>query len=209
MIIKFNNHYLEKLFENRPVTGKPKYANDVIRKFKKAVLKLQFADNIRELRNFKGMNFEALKGEWKGFYSVRVDIHYRLILSVEADRSVTVTEILIIEDLSKHYQKNSHNMAEHKILNSKGKEIFTDVSLHPGEVLAMELEARGMRKSAFAENLGMKPSHFSELLHSKRHISAAIALKLEKLLDIPAEYWMRIQVYYDLFMERNKEAEAA
>ena len=44
MIIKFNNHYLEKLFENRPVTGKPKYANDVIRKFKKAVLKLQFAE---------------------------------------------------------------------------------------------------------------------------------------------------------------------
>jgi plasmid maintenance system antidote protein VapI len=38
----------------------------------------------------------------------------------------------------------------------------------------------------------MKPGHFSELLHGKRHVGAATALKLEKLLDIPAEYWMRV-----------------
>jgi plasmid maintenance system antidote protein VapI len=47
------------------------------------------------------------------------------------------------------------------------------------------------------------------LLHGRRHVSAAIALRLEKLLDIPAEYWLRVQVYYDLFMERNKEKEPA
>jgi HTH-type transcriptional regulator/antitoxin HigA len=46
----------------------------------------------------------------------------------------------------------------------------------------------------------MKLSHFSELLHGKRHVSAAMALKLEKLLDIPAEYWMRVQVYLDSFV---------
>ena len=55
----------------------------------------------------------------------------------------------------------------------------------------------------------MKLSHFSELLHGKRHVSAAMALKLEKLLDIPAEYWMRVQVYHDLFVERHKQKEAA
>jgi antitoxin HigA-1 len=100
-------------------------------------------------------------------------------------------------------------MPDHKILNSKGKEIFTDVSLHPGEVLMMEIEARNIKKSVFAAQLGMGASHFSELLHGKRHLSAANALKLEKLLNIPAEYWMRVQVYHDLFVERNKELEAA
>jgi HTH-type transcriptional regulator/antitoxin HigA len=55
----------------------------------------------------------------------------------------------------------------------------------------------------------MKPGHFSELLHGKRHVSAATALKLEKLLNIPAEYWLRVQVYYDLFIERHKEMKAA
>jgi HTH-type transcriptional regulator/antitoxin HigA len=100
-------------------------------------------------------------------------------------------------------------MPEYKVVNSRSKQIFTDVNLHPGEVLQMELSARNLKKAAFAQSLGMKPGHFSELLHGKRHVGAAIALKLQKLLDIPAEYWMRVQVYNDLFIERNKEVEAA
>ena len=32
---------------------------------------------------------------------------------------------------------------------------------------------------------------------------------MEKLLGISAEFWMRVQVYYDLFVERNKESKAA
>ena len=83
-------------------------------------------------------------------------------------------------------------MPDYKILNSKGKEIFTDVSLHPGEVIGMEIEEREIPKSTFAGKLRMTPSHFSKLLHGKRHVSAATAIKLEKLLDIPAEYWMRV-----------------
>ena len=83
------------------------------------------------------------------------------------------------------------------------------VTLHPGEILQMELAARDIKKIEFAELLGMKPGHFSELLHGKRHVSAATALKLEKLLDISAEYWMRVQVYYDLFVERTKQLEVA
>ena len=101
------------------------------------------------------------------------------------------------------------NNNNYRVLNSRGKEIYSDITLHPGEVLQDELEARDIKKSFFAEQLGMKASHFSELLHGKRHISAATALKLERLLDVSAEYWMRVQVYYDLFMERKKEIEMA
>ena len=96
-------------------------------------------------------------------------------------------------------------MSNYKVVNSRGKEINTDVSLHPGEVLQMELEALNIKKAKFAESLGMKPSHFSELLHGKRHVSVATALRLEKLLNISAEYWMRVQVYHDLFTERNRK----
>ena len=100
-------------------------------------------------------------------------------------------------------------MPEYKVVNKRNKEIFTDVTLHPGEVLTMELEARGIKKTAFAAEAGLKPSHFSELLHGKRHVSAGLALKLERLLGIPAEFWMRVQVYHDLFVERNKAEKAA
>jgi addiction module HigA family antidote len=95
------------------------------------------------------------------------------------------------------------------VLNGKGKEIHTDVTLHPGEILMDELEARAIKKTLFAAQIGMKAGHFSELLHGKRHVSAALAIKLERLLGIGAEYWMRVQVYYDLFIERNKEKKVA
>ena len=100
-------------------------------------------------------------------------------------------------------------MKKHRVLNTKGEEISTDVTLHPGEVLEMELEARGIKKSGFAQSLGIKPGHLSELLHGKRNISANTAINLEKLLEIKAEYWLRIQMYYDLQMARNELKHAA
>jgi proteic killer suppression protein len=103
MIVEFNNGYLQKIFEGKQVTGKPKYSQDVILKYKKTVLMLQNTESIVELRKFRGLNFEALKGNYKGYYSVRVDLQYRLILSVEKG-SVVITDVLIIEDLTNHYQ---------------------------------------------------------------------------------------------------------
>ncbi len=103
MVVQFNNAYLQKIFEGKQVTGKPKYSQDVILKYKKTVLMLQNTESIQELRKFRGMNFEALKSNFKGYYSVRVDLQYRLILSVEKD-SVVITDVLIIEDLTNHYQ---------------------------------------------------------------------------------------------------------
>jgi antitoxin HigA-1 len=42
-------------------------------------------------------------------------------------------------------------MSDYKVVNSRCKEIFTDVSLHPGEILQMELAARSIKKTEFAE----------------------------------------------------------
>jgi len=103
MIVEFNNAYLEKLFQGKQMAGKPRYSQDVVLKFKKTILMLQNTGSIKELRKFRGLNFEALKGNFKGYYSVRVDLHYRLILSVE-HASVVITDVLIIEDLTNHYQ---------------------------------------------------------------------------------------------------------
>ena len=89
-----------------------------------------------------------------------------------------------------------------------GREIETINSLHPGRVLMAELKARGIKKSDFAVQLGMRVSHFSELLHGKRHVSEDLALRLEKLLDIEATYWMRIQTKYNLDKIRLEKTEA-
>src|SRR5438034_2356459 len=103
MIVEFNNVYLQKIFEGKHMAGKQKYSQDVILKFKKTILMLMNTESIKELRKFRGLNFEAMKGDLKGYFSVRVDLQYRLILSIEKD-FVVITDVLIIEDLASHYQ---------------------------------------------------------------------------------------------------------
>jgi toxin HigB-1 len=103
MIVKFENDYLEKLFTGKTLKGKPKYSDGVVTKFKKIILILKNVENSIELSKFRGLNFEALKGNKKGLYSVRVDYAYRLEFKLEND-IIQLTEIAIIEELSKHYK---------------------------------------------------------------------------------------------------------
>jgi toxin HigB-1 len=104
MIIQFKNAYLEKLFQDKPVPGKPKYNNEIVRKFKRTIIMLQMADSTTKLRSFRSLNFEALKGNLKGYYSVRVDLSYRLILTVDTQQGIIISDVLTIHDLNNHYQ---------------------------------------------------------------------------------------------------------
>lgn len=104
MTVQFSNTYLEKLFQGKAVPGKPKYGSEVIAKFKKTVLKLQYADSIREIKTLKWLNFEALRGDLKGYHSVRVDRQYRLILTIGKDEKITFVDVITVHDLSNHYQ---------------------------------------------------------------------------------------------------------
>lgn len=104
MIVQFKNAYLEKVFEGRPISGKPRYSTEVIVKFKKTVLKLAYASNLKEIKSQRGLNFEALKGDLKGFYSVSVDYSYRLILAIDKNDVMTISEIITIHELTNHYQ---------------------------------------------------------------------------------------------------------
>lgn len=104
MVVKFNNAYLQKVYEGKSLGKKPRFNEDVVLRFKKTVLMLQYAESITELKKFRGLNFEKLKGDFKGYYSVRVDIQYRLILSVEKSGSLVISDIIVIEDLTNHYR---------------------------------------------------------------------------------------------------------
>ena len=100
-------------------------------------------------------------------------------------------------------------MTTKKVVGSNGLELRTDVLLHPGEVLEMEILSRGLTKSKFAMDIKMYPSHMSDILKGKRNITEAIALKLENILGISAEFWMRLQVEYNISLLRTKMNHAA
>ena len=100
-------------------------------------------------------------------------------------------------------------MGANKVIGANGQELRTDVLLHPGEVLEMELIARGLTKSKFAMDIKMYPSHMSDILKGKRNMSEDIALKIENVLGISAEFWMRLQVEYNISVLRAKMQHAA
>ncbi len=89
------------------------------------------------------------------------------------------------------------------VLGKDGKELKTDVLLHPGEVLRMEIGAREIKKIELAEALNIKPGNLTELLQGKRHISAVLALKLEAIFGISASFWLGVQTDYDLALAKQ------
>lgn len=98
------NEYLRKLYEGIKVPGKPRYNAEVIDKFKKTIIKMQLAENLQGIRAQNGLNFEALSGELKGYYSVRVNYNYRLILKLDHNENIQLTDAVLVYDLTNHYQ---------------------------------------------------------------------------------------------------------
>lgn len=103
MQVSFANEYLEKLYHQQKLPGKPKYDKAVIAVYIRRVDQFIAVENSNELRQFKSLHFEALKGDKQGLYSVRVNQQYRIEFRLNYDAGEQM-EIVTIEDLSNHYR---------------------------------------------------------------------------------------------------------
>lgn len=105
MDVYFVDEYLEALFQGIKPKGKPVYQEAVILKFKKTVIMMSNCSRMEGLWQFKSLNFEALGGDKKGLFSVRVDRQYRLEFSIDRvmEGEKVVKDIVHIISLSNHY----------------------------------------------------------------------------------------------------------
>ena len=71
-----------------------------------------------------------------------------------------------------------------------------DYAVHPGEILEEILDARGMKKNDFAERSGLSDKTVSQIINCKDFISPETAIKIERVLDIPASVWTNINTIY-------------
>ena len=70
---------------------------------------------------------------------------------------------------------------------------------HPGEMLREDiLTALGKTKTEIAKLLGISRQTLYDILNEKQPVTAAMALRLGKLLGDGGEIWMRMQATYDL-----------
>ena len=80
--------------------GKQKFSIGIIRQYQAKVKILIAVDSLRDLLPFRSLNFESLKGDRIGQFSIRINKQYRLIFE---EISSDMIEVQIVE-ISKHYE---------------------------------------------------------------------------------------------------------
>lgn len=70
--------------------------------------------------------------------------------------------------------------------------------IHPGEILAGELQEIDISGAELARKLGVPQNRISQILTGKRSITADTALRLGRYFGTTPEFWMNLQQSYDL-----------
>ena len=86
-------------------------------------------------------------------------------------------------------------------------EVYSDLAIPPGETLADEIAARGMSQTDLKARLGRPAQVINEIVRGKKAITDDTALSLEKLLDIPATFWLNLEQNYQMTRARLREHE--
>ena len=75
---------------------------------------------------------------------------------------------------------------------------------HPGTILLEEwMKPLNYSVSALALKIGTSRKNLSEIVNGKTGISPEMALKLSKALKTSAEFWLKMQLSYDLWHARQ------
>jgi len=73
--------------------------------------------------------------------------------------------------------------------------------VHPGEILLEEfLKPMGLSQNRLALSIGVPPRRINEIVLGKRSISADTALRLGRYFDMSPQFWLGLQMDYDLDM---------
>jgi proteic killer suppression protein len=83
MIVSFGDRATEDLFHNRPTSRALRFPRDVIDAAMVKMDMLNGSASVLDLRSPPGNRLEALKGDLKGYHSIRVNDQWRLVFRWE------------------------------------------------------------------------------------------------------------------------------
>jgi addiction module HigA family antidote len=77
--------------------------------------------------------------------------------------------------------------------------------VHPGEILLEEfLKPMGISQNRIALDIRVPPRRINEIIHGKRRITADTALRLGRYFGMSAQFWLGLQMDYDLDTEEDR-----
>ena len=89
-----------------------------------------------------------------------------------------------------------------KIKNEKLKPI------HPGEVLLKEfLKPMKLSQNRLALDIRVPARRINEIVHGKRRVTPDTALRLARYFNMSPEFWLGLQMDYDLDLADDKSAD--
>ena len=102
MVIEYEKEYLEELYiDGKCKNKKYRFQKSIISKYQKRIDTLMAATRIEDLFVFNSLNFEALDN---GYYSIKIDYHYRLEFRVRNEGNEKVITICTVTDITNHYK---------------------------------------------------------------------------------------------------------
>jgi antitoxin HigA-1 len=79
---------------------------------------------------------------------------------------------------------------------------------HPGEMLLAEfLEPMGLTQKQLADGIYVPYQRINEIINGKRGITPSTALRLAKFFNISSDFWLNLQIRWDLYYAQQSEEE--
>jgi antitoxin HigA-1 len=77
---------------------------------------------------------------------------------------------------------------------------------HPGEMLLEEfLKPMSLTQQELANSIHVPYQRVNEIINRRRGITPSTALRLSKFFGMSAEFWMNLQIRWDLYFALKKE----
>jgi HTH-type transcriptional regulator / antitoxin HigA len=84
----------------------------------------------------------------------------------------------------------------------------TIIASPPGATIKEQLTDRGMSQKEFAKRMDMSEKHISRLINGEVQLTSNVAMLLEMVLGVPAQFWSRLEsVYREKLAKANAENE--
>lgn len=83
------------------------------------------------------------------------------------------------------------------------------VPIHPGEILLEEfLKPMAITQRELADSTLVPYQRINEIINGRRGITPSTALRLAKFFGVSPDFWMNLQLRYDLYIAQQAEAGA-
>ena len=79
---------------------------------------------------------------------------------------------------------------------------------HPGEMLLEEfLKPMGLTQRDLADSIYVPYQRINEIINGRRGVTPSTALRLSKFFGVSPDFWMNLQIRWDLYFTRQSEAD--